>query len=212
MAGFIWFSKLVHIIKICKYFDYSVLRSPPHAHSANRWLQALKRHRRASKKYKIMKQKSRMKTKVFRILKWIVAIILGFCIVIYFLNQGFKSKYCGFHRLYKDSIENIVIYNFRLDSFNYCRCSDSIILSKTQINSFVRKWNNSYPILLCKYIPKFTLTVKMKNGHNRDFITNGLTLRETYGWCYKFMIGNDFFKSIWHENKKRPATNKVYNP
>jgi hypothetical protein len=36
MAGFIRFSKLVHIIKICKYFDKAVLRNPPHAHSANR--------------------------------------------------------------------------------------------------------------------------------------------------------------------------------
>jgi hypothetical protein len=43
MAGFVWFSKLVHIIKICKYFDNEVLRNPPHAHSANRCAQ-LKEH------------------------------------------------------------------------------------------------------------------------------------------------------------------------
>ena len=39
MAGFIRFSKIVHIIKICKYFDKAALRNPPHAHSAKRWQQ-----------------------------------------------------------------------------------------------------------------------------------------------------------------------------
>ncbi len=39
MAGFIWFSKLVDIIKKCKYFDNEVLRNPPHTYSAKRWLQ-----------------------------------------------------------------------------------------------------------------------------------------------------------------------------
>ncbi len=39
MAGLIRFSKLVHIIKICNYFDKTVLRNPPHAHSAKRYAQ-----------------------------------------------------------------------------------------------------------------------------------------------------------------------------
>ena len=42
MAGLIRFSKLVHIIINCKYFDSSSLRNPPHAHSANRCAQLKK--------------------------------------------------------------------------------------------------------------------------------------------------------------------------
>ena len=44
MAGIIRFLKLVHIIKICKYFDKKVLRNPPHAHSAKRWAAILRQH------------------------------------------------------------------------------------------------------------------------------------------------------------------------
>jgi hypothetical protein len=42
MAGIIRFSKVIHIITICKYFDKAVLRNPPHAHSAKRCVQAKK--------------------------------------------------------------------------------------------------------------------------------------------------------------------------
>jgi len=142
---------------------------------------------------------NKIKTILFRLLKWIFAIFLTLLVVIYFLNQGFISKYCGFHRLYKDSIDNIVMYKFEADSINYCRCSDSLILSKNQINSFIREWNNSYSMGPCKYIPKFTLTVKMKNGDNRYFNINGSTIKEprTNDYGYKFLCGDDFFDSIW---------------
>jgi hypothetical protein len=145
---------------------------------------------------------NKLKTKLFRILKWFVAIFLTLLVVIYFLNQGFKSKYCYFHRLYKDSVNNIVLYKFETDSINYCRCSDSLILSKNQRNSFINKWNNSYPIGPCKYIPEFTLTVKMKNGNNRYFNIIGGTIKEPRTYGFKFICGEDFFSSIWDRNKK----------
>jgi hypothetical protein len=144
-----------------------------------------------------MTQKTKIKTIGFRILKWIAIILVIFCVIIYFLNQGIKSKYCGFHRLDKDSIDNIVMYKFKSDTLNYCRCSDSMILSKNQINRFARKWNNSYPVGLYKYLPSFTLTVKMKNGRIRDFRIGGRNIKEDKDWSYRFLFDDSFFESIW---------------
>jgi hypothetical protein len=141
-----------------------------------------------------MTQKNKIKTIVFRLLKWITFILVILCIVIYFLNWGIKSKYCGFHRIYKDSIECIVIYRFNANSIK--RYQDSMVLSKNQTNRFINKWNNSYPIGLCKYLPKFTLTVKMKNGENRDFRINGQTIKGRNGYGFRFICGDDFFESI----------------
>lgn len=150
--------------------------------------------------FKEMNPKNKLNTILFRLLKWFVVIFLALLVVIYFLNQSFKSKYCGFHRLYKDSIDNIVMYKFEADSINYCRSSDSLILSKTQINSFIRKWNNSYSIGPCKYKPEFTLTVKMKKGNNRYFNIIGSTIKEPMTYGFKILCDDDFFGSIW--NKK----------
>jgi len=147
-----------------------------------------------------MNSKNKFNTILFRLLKWFVAIFLALLIVIYFLNQGFKAKYCGFHRLHKDAIDNIVMYKFEADSINYCRCKDSLILSKNQINRFIIEWNNSYSIGPCKYKPKFTLTVKMKKGINRNFNIIGGTIKEPKTYGFKFLSGDDFFDSIW--NKK----------
>ncbi len=147
-----------------------------------------------------MTSKNTLRTKLFRLIKWIAFIFIILCIASYFLNQGFKSKYCGFHRLYKDSIENVMLYKFEPDSFNYCRCGDSLILSKNHISSFVQKWNNSYSIGPIKGIPRFTLTVKMRNGCNRKFNTYGNAIKDYNSFGFKFLCEDDFFESIW--NKK----------
>jgi len=145
-----------------------------------------------------MTQKSKKNTILFRFLKWIVSILLVLCIAIYFLNQGIKSKYYGFHRLDKDSIESVVIYKFVANAINHYH--DSLILSKNQINKFVIKWNNSYPVGPYKYIPEFTLTVKMINGNSRYFRIAGATIKERIDFGFQFICGDDLFESIW--NKK----------
>lgn len=147
-----------------------------------------------------MTQKSKIKTIVFRLLKWIAIIGVIFIVIIYFLNQGIKSNICGFHRLNRDSIDNIVMYRFKGDTLNYCHCSDSMLLSKSQINIFARKWNNSYLVGPYKYVPSFTLTVKMKDGRIRDFRICGRNIKEDNDWSYRFLFDDNFFESIW--NKK----------
>jgi len=147
-----------------------------------------------------MIQKAKIKWIGFRILKWSPVVLVIFLIVIYFLNQGIKSKCYGFHRLDKDSIDSIVIYKFKSDALNYCHCSDSMILSKTQINKFARKWNNSYPVGTYKYLPSFTLSAKMKNGSFRNFRIGGINIKEDKDWSYRFVFDDSFFESIW--NKK----------
>ncbi len=132
--------------------------------------------------------------KIFRVLLWTMAILLLFSVLTYFLNQEFKSEYCGFRRLYRDSIENIVIYKFVPDSVNECRCSDSLILSEKQANRFVRKWNSSYSLGPYKYIPKYTMTVKMKNGNYRYFNVSGVTIKEFGSYDFHFVCDNDFLK------------------
>jgi hypothetical protein len=56
MAGVVWFSKIVHIIKICKYFDKVVLCNPPHAYSANRYVacQSLRETNFVDNKFKVI--------------------------------------------------------------------------------------------------------------------------------------------------------------
>jgi hypothetical protein len=135
--------------------------------------------------------------KVLAWLKWIIAILLILCVVIYFLNQGIKSKYMGFHRLDKDSIDYIMIYKYDYHLINNHHL-DSLMFSKTQINSFIKKWNNSYPIGPCKYIPTYTLTVKNKNGQLRDFRIVGIIIKEKNDFGYKLPFGDNFFKIIWN--------------
>jgi hypothetical protein len=147
-----------------------------------------------------MIQKAKIKWIGFRTLKWSPIVLVIFLIVIYFLNQGIKSKYYGFQRLDKDSIDSIVIYKFKSDTLNYCHCSDSMILSKTQINNFARKWNNSYPVGTYKYLPSFTLSAKMKNGSFRNFRIGATNIKEDKDWSYRFVFDDSFFESIW--NKK----------
>ena len=142
-----------------------------------------------------MIQRSKHGTKLFKLFKWILLILLILCIVIYFLIQGIKT-YSGFQGLENDSVEHITIYKFNANSFNHQQ--DSLVLSKKQINNFVRKWNTSYPIGPCKYIPSFTLTVKMKNGQVRDFRTCGGTIKEDNGYGYKFLFDKNFFESTWN--------------
>ncbi|RMG80502.1 MAG: hypothetical protein D6707_06290, partial [Bacteroidetes bacterium] len=53
----------------------------------------------------------------------------------------------------------------------------------------------------CKYIPKFWLTVTLKDGTTRTFRANGENIKEDNDWC--FSIGdNDFFDHLWIENQK----------
>lgn len=141
-----------------------------------------------------MTQKNKIKNIALRLLKWITIFLVILCVIIYFLNQGIKSKYCGFHKLHNDSIESIVIYRFDANFSNHYQ--DSVIFSESQINRFVRKWNNSYPIGPCKYIPKFTMTIKIKNGKNRDFRINGKTIKEHNDYGFRFICGDDFFEAI----------------
>lgn len=143
-----------------------------------------------------MINRSKQRVMLFRMLKWIISFFLILCIVIYFLFLGVKS-YCGFHRLNKNSIENIVIYKWDIQAKgNY---KDSLILSKNQVNSFVRKWNNSYPVGAYKYYPSFTLAVKMKNGQIRDFRIGGRNIKENHDYSFRFLRDDDFFESIWNE-------------
>ena len=144
-----------------------------------------------------MAQKSNIKTIVFRFMKWMVIILVILFVIIYLYNQRIKSKYYGFQELLKDSVECIMIYRFDANSINDHQ--DSVILSKSQTNRFVRKWNNSYPIGPCKYIPKFTLTVKMKGGENRDFMINGKTIKERNDYGFKLICGDNYFESIFNE-------------
>lgn len=133
---------------------------------------------------------------LFRLLKWMVSILLIFCIAIYFIIQGVKA-HCGFHRLNKDSIEYITIYKFDVNSNNHRQ--DSLILSISQVNSFVRKWNSSCPVGLCKYIPSFTLTTKLKNGTIRNFRTCGGIIKEDKDFSYRFLCNENFFESTWNK-------------
>jgi hypothetical protein len=139
------------------------------------------------------------KAKIINSIKWTFTIVLIFFVLVYFLNQGFKSKYCGFSKLYNDSIDNIVIYKFESDSINSCHCSDSLILTNDQKASFPRKWNNSYSIGPCKFIPQYKMTVKMKNGHRRNFNVNGNTVNELKTFGFNLLCGDDYFTSIWNK-------------
>jgi hypothetical protein len=152
-----------------------------------------------------MAGKDRIKTNVIRLLKWIAIILVILCVIVYFLNQRIKSKYCGFKKLDKDSIEYITLYKYEAikieNGFSQRnKCKDSLMLSKSQIGTFVRKWNNSYSLGPCKFMPSFTLFAKMKGGSTRDFRIVGSTLKETNDWSYGFIFGNNFFDNIW--NKK----------
>lgn len=152
-----------------------------------------------------MIEKNRIKTILLRLLKWIAIILVILCVIVYFLNQVIKSKYCGFKKLDKDSIEYVFLYKYETikleNGFSQRnKCKDSIMLSKPQIGIFVRKWNNSYPLGPCKFMPSFTLIAKMKDGKTRDFRIVGSTLKEINDWSYGFILGNDFFDNIW--NKK----------
>jgi hypothetical protein len=143
-----------------------------------------------------MIQRIKRETILFRLFRWILSILLILCIVIYFIIQGIKS-YCGFHRLDNDSIECIMIYKFDANSLHHRK--DSLVLSKSRLNSFVRKWNNSYPVGLYKYIPSFTLSAKLKNGQIRNFRTCSGIVKEDNDYGFRFLCEEKFFESTWNE-------------
>jgi hypothetical protein len=102
--------------------------------------------------------------------------------------------------LHKDSIDTIAIYRF--DSNSGEQLADSVTFTEQQRNEFIRKWNNSYPIGLCKYIPEFTITIKMKNGERRVFRINGRTIKERNDYAFRLFCNNDYFETIMKGNKK----------
>jgi hypothetical protein len=132
--------------------------------------------------------------KLLKITGWTTFIVLFIFVLAYFLNSFIKEKYFEFCNIDSDSVDCVVLYKFSIDS-----CSDSIVLSKNQTERFIRKWNNSYAVGPCKYIPRFTLNVRLKNGIIRKFLINGKTIKETDDFGYRFLCDENFFKSIWNK-------------
>ena len=133
------------------------------------------------------------KNKILKIISWIIFIIfllLGFA---YILNQQIKDKYCNFSNLEYDSIEYIALIKFSHEIK-----SDSLLLSENQIKKVICKWNNSYPIGPCKFIPSFILKVKLKKGSIRNFNYIDGCLKEN-GLGYHFIFNRNFITKMWHK-------------
>ncbi|MDP4205621.1 MAG: hypothetical protein Q8859_06460 [Bacteroidota bacterium] len=133
---------------------------------------------------------------------WIIAILLILLGLIYSISHTVKTKYSDFHKLDIDSVNQIVLYEFKFKG----RC-DSIILSENQCKRFIINWNYSFPVGPCKFIPKYTLCVKMKNGQSRSLRINGRVIKEQNDFGYEFLLGDRFYESIWNgRDKDLPAS------
>lgn len=80
-------------------------------------------------------------------------------------------------RLKVDLIENVYL---KKEMFGI----DSVKLSLNQINQFVEKWNHSESKGLYKMIPKFWISVHMKNDSIRNFRVNSNLIKENGDWAF----------------------------
>ena len=138
-----------------------------------------------------MKEKS--KNKIFRIVVLIIFSILILFGVAHYLNKQIKQKYFTFRNLKYDSIEYVALFKYNIKNK-----PDSIILSDRQTKTLIYKWNNSYPIGPCKFIPSFIVKVKLKNGSTRDFNYIKECLKEN-GWGYQFIFRGNFITKMWNK-------------
>jgi len=147
-----------------------------------------------------MNNKNKIITFLYRLFKWIFVPAIVFCILIYLIIHGYKTRYIGFRNLEEDSISNVVLYKFNANWPN--RLPDSLVLSKNEVKRFIRKWNNSYPVGPCKFMPVFSLDVKMIDNSIRYFRINGEVIKEERDDGFKFLFDKKFFENIWNKNKK----------
>jgi len=143
-------------------------------------------------------KRSKNKKVLFRLIKWIILSFVLLSVGIYSLNLGIKTI-TGFHRLENESIEQVVVYKFVSNSINHKQ--DSLTLNKVQVNQLVRKWNNTVPIGLVKYIPEYSLTVRMINNKTRHFRTSGNIIKENNDCGYKIICPKNYIKTLWNERK-----------
>jgi hypothetical protein len=162
-----------------------------------------------------------LKAFLIKIAKMTAFTLIILCISIVLLIHLYKVTGCDFHMLNSSSVNYIVLYKYDLDihgSENFAPMTlidkepDSIILTKKQQKKLINKWNYSYPIGLCKYIPTYSLDVILKNGNNRNFRVNGLTIKEKNDIGFRFLNDNNFFETVWKENKTSPAANTRQKP
>jgi hypothetical protein len=96
-----------------------------------------------------------------------------------------------------------VIYKF--DPQTISHHADSLILQSNETSSFVRKWNNSYPIFPVKFLPKYTLIATLKDGHIRHFRIIGDIIKERRDDCFRLPFSEHYFESIWNDKKKKAS-------
>lgn len=74
--------------------------------------------------------------------------------------------------------------------------STAITLVRSDVITFVNKWNSSTPKGMCKYRPEHWFIVKMKDGSTRKFRQGGETMKENNDYC--FDVGsNEAYKGLY---------------
>jgi len=134
------------------------------------------------------------KSFLYRFAQCSIPVLMLLPLVVWFLNQWIKESYCEFHRLNKDDIKQAIVY--RYPSRGLGQQVDSCVLSDLQLKQFVYSWNNSYPIGLSKYLPRFILYLRMKNGSERTFRVNAGLVKEQKDYTFRLFCGANLFDSV----------------
>jgi hypothetical protein len=75
-------------------------------------------------------------------------------------------------------------------------------LTADQIKIFIDKWNHSKGESTCRFIVQYYVYVKLKDGSQRLFRTNGADVKDgDTDWCYDLGDKN-FIEKLWTKAKK----------
>ena len=122
-----------------------------------------------------------------RILKYLILIFLIGC------NQPKEKSVL----IKKTTLDNNEIKSMYLKSELYGK--DSLKLNSEQINYFAKQWNTAKSVGMWKYIPKFWINIKYKNGERTYFKNSGKLIKHENDFTYQ-LDDTIFIKTIW-ENR-----------